>query len=109
LERDLRSDWQFNKSQVRQKVKVGSKLFVHGVDATREAGVAGCGIIRLGAGHVEDELHSRKLVAVLPEWECLGAPPIVAIYRKTRPVVPQVDVFVRALMKAFQRYHVAPD
>jgi LysR family transcriptional regulator for bpeEF and oprC len=105
LERDIRDEWQFVKAQVRQKVKLDTKLLVHGADATREAGVAGCGIIRLGAGHVEDELHARKLVAVLPDWECVGAPPIVAIYRKTRPLVPQVNVFIRHLVEAFQRYN----
>jgi DNA-binding transcriptional LysR family regulator len=104
LERDIRNEWQFAKAQVRQKVKLDSKLFVHGTDATREAGVAGCGIIRLGAGHVEDELRSRKLVAVLPDWECVGSPPIVAIYRKTIPVAAQVNAFVKHLAETFQRY-----
>jgi DNA-binding transcriptional LysR family regulator len=109
LEHDIRSEWQFVKSRARQKVKIRSKLFVHGVEATREAGVAGCGIIRLGAGHIEDELRSGQLVAVLTDWECAGAPPIVAIYRKTIPAVPQINVFVRHLTEAFRRYENLPE
>jgi DNA-binding transcriptional LysR family regulator len=106
LERDVQVEWQFVKSQVRQKVKFVPTLLVHGVDALREACIAGCGIIRLNAWNVEDELHSGKLVRVLPDWECPGAPPMVAIYRKTRPMLPQVSVIVRYLAEAFQRYNL---
>jgi len=67
LERDLQDEWPFVKSQVRQKVKFVSKLLLQGVDALREAGVAGCGIIRLSAWNIEDDLRSRKLVRVLPD------------------------------------------
>jgi LysR family transcriptional regulator, regulator for bpeEF and oprC len=49
LERDLQDEWSFVKSQVRQKVKFVPKLLLQGVDALREAGVAGCGIIVTGA------------------------------------------------------------
>ena len=58
------------------------------------------------AANVEDELRARTLVPVLPEWECSGAPPMVAIYRKTRPVVPQVGAFVRYMAEALRRYEI---
>jgi LysR family transcriptional regulator for bpeEF and oprC len=101
LERDLQVEWQFAKSQARHRVKFVPKLLVQGVDALREAGIAGCGIIRLNAWNIEDELRAGKLVRVLPGWECPGAPPMVAIYRKTRPMQMQVSVMVRYLAEAF--------
>lgn len=105
LEHDVQDEWRFAKSLARQKVKFVPKLLVHGTDALREAGVAGCGIIRPLACHVDDELRAGKLFPVLGDWECVGAPPIVAIYRKTRPVLPQVGVFVQYLVEAFRRYN----
>jgi len=104
LERDIQDEWLFVKSSLRQKIKFVPKLLVHGAEAVREAGLANCGIIRTLAGGVEDELRSRKLVRVLADWECSGAPPYMAIYRKSRPMPPQIDVFVRYLADAFRRY-----
>ena len=80
---------------------------IQGIDGLREAGVAGCGIIRMVGWNVEDELRSRKLVRILSDWECTGTPPTVAIYRKTQPMLPQISVFVRHLADAFQRYNRA--
>jgi len=108
MENDIQDEWQFEKSQMRQKIKIVPKLLVQGTEALREAALSGCGIVRSLACHVEDELHSGKLVHVLPDWRCTGAYPIGAIYRKTRPMLPQVSVFVEHLIKAFQRYNFVP-
>jgi LysR family transcriptional regulator for bpeEF and oprC len=108
MEHDILDEWHFVKSQMRQRIKVAPKLLVHGMEALREAALAGCGIIRPLACHIEDELRRRKLVPVLPDWECTGASPMVAIYRKTQPAIPQVSLFVNHLIKAFQRYNAAP-
>jgi DNA-binding transcriptional LysR family regulator len=108
LERDVQNEWFFSKAGVRRKIKFVPSLLVQGVEALREAGIAGCGIIQSNAYNVDDELRSGKLVQVLPGWESLGAPPVVAIYRKTNPVLTHVSVFVRYLMEAFRRYNVQP-
>ena len=107
LEHDVGDEWEFVKSTERQKIKFPPKLRIQGVDAVCEAGIAGCGVISLLAASIEDELRSRKLVAVLPDWERTGARPIFAIYRKTVPVVPQVNAFVRYLVDAYRRYDLA--
>lgn len=107
LDRDLQNEWQFARSDVRQKMKFTPKLIVQGTEAVREAGVAGCGIIRLGTFAVEDEIRSGKLVPVLTDWDCTGAPPYAAIYRKTRPTRQHVNVFVRHLAQEFQRYSLS--
>ena len=108
LERDVQNEWIFSKAGVRRKIKFVPSLLVQGVEALREAGLAGCGIIQSNAYNVDDELRSGKLVPVLSGWESLGAPPIVAIYRKTNPVLTHVSVFVRYLTDAFKRYNVQP-
>jgi LysR family transcriptional regulator for bpeEF and oprC len=105
LERDIHDEWQFAKSHARQKVRFAPKLMIQGIDGLRDASIAGCGIIRMVAWNVEEEIRSRKLVRILSDWECMGAPPTVAIYRKTRPMLPQVSVIVRHLAEAFQRYN----
>jgi len=106
LERDVHNTWQFARSGARQKIKFFPKLLVHG-DALPAAGLAGCGIIRLLECHVEDELRSGRLVRVLPDWDCVGGPPIVAIYRKAKPTLPRVSAFVRHLAQNFRRYDAA--
>ena len=106
VERDVHNEWKFIKSQVHQKVKFVPKLLVQSNDALREAGLAGCGVIRISAYHAEDELRARSLLPVLPNWECLGSRPIMAIYRKTRPMSPLISLFVRHLESAFKRYNV---
>lgn len=103
LERDVQDEWQFAKSGVRAKIKFAPTLTAHG-EELREAGIAGCGIVRLLACHVEDEIRSGALVQVLPDWECVGALPIVAIYRRTRPMQSPVAAFVGHLAQAFRRY-----
>jgi len=103
LERDVHDEWLFAKPGVREKLKFASKLTAHG-DELREAALAGCGIVRLLACHVDDELRTGALLQVLPDWECLGGLPIVAIYRKTRPRLSPINAFVSHLLRAFERY-----
>jgi len=107
LDRDIVDEWRFARGDERQKFKFIPQLSIQGVDALCEAGLAGCGLIRVLAANVEDELRSGTLVPVLPNWECTGAPPMIAIYRKTRPMIPQVSVFVQHLADALGRHDVA--
>jgi LysR family transcriptional regulator for bpeEF and oprC len=103
LERDVQDEWKFARSGPHEKIKFVPTLTAHG-DELREAALAGCGIVRLLACHVEDEMRSGALVRLLPDWECLGGLPIVAIYRKTRPTLSPLNAFVGHLAQAFQRY-----
>ena len=103
---DVHAEWQFVKRGQRQNIKVAPKLLIHGTDGYREAGAAGCGVIRLLACHIEDELESGKLIPMLADWESAGSPPIVAIYRKTRPMPLQTSVFIQHLVESFKRYNV---
>ena len=105
LERDIHDEWLFTRSHVRQKIRFSPKLMIQGIDGLREASVAGCGIVRMVSWNVEEEIRSYRLVRLLSDWECTGTPSTVAVYRKTRPMLPQVSVIVRHLAEAFQRYN----
>ena len=108
IDRDIQSEWVFSRGTARQKIKVAPKLLAQGTDALREAAVAGCGLVRIPLWTVDDELRNGKLVPVLTDWEdALGMPPMVAVYRKTRTMPPQISIFVRYLVEAFRRYDTA--
>lgn len=104
LDYDTAHEWHFAKAADRQAVRFAPKLRAQGVAAVCEAALAGCGIARILAANIEDELKARSLVPVLTDWECTGVPPMLAVYRKTRPVMPQLVAFVHHLSEAFQRY-----
>jgi DNA-binding transcriptional LysR family regulator len=104
LERDVQDEWQFARLGAREKISIAPTLIAHG-EALREAALAGCGIVRLLACNVEDELSTGALVRALPNWECLGGLPIVAVYRKTRPRLSPIQAFVTHLGQAFRRYN----
>jgi DNA-binding transcriptional LysR family regulator len=102
MERDVQTEWQFAKGDRRERVKFMPTLTAYG-EELREAALAGCGVVRLLECHVQDELRSGALVQLLPDWDCLGGLPIVAIYRKQRPTLSRVSAFVRHLSETFQR------
>ena len=102
MERDVQDEWQFAKGDRRERIKFTPSLTAYG-EELREAALVGCGIVRLLECHVQDEMRSGALVRLLPDWECLGGLPIVAIYRKQRPTLSRVSAFVRHLSETFQR------
>jgi len=106
MERDVQDEWQFAKGDRRERIKFAPSLTAYG-EELREAALAACGIVRLLECHVEDELRSGALVKLLPDWECLGALPIVAIYRKQRPTLSRVNAFVRHLADALRGSHAS--
>jgi DNA-binding transcriptional LysR family regulator len=103
LERDVQDEWQFVKPNKREKIKFTPKLIADG-EALREAALAGCGIIRVLACGIADELQSGALVHLLPDWECLGGLPIVAVYRKTRTTLARINALVKHLAHEFEPY-----
>jgi DNA-binding transcriptional LysR family regulator len=101
MERDVQDEWQFAKGDRRERIKFAPSITAYG-EELREAALASCGIVRLLECHVDDEVRSGALVKLLPDWECLGGLPIVAIYRKQRPTLSRVNAFVRHLAEAFR-------
>jgi LysR family transcriptional regulator for bpeEF and oprC len=108
LDHDVAAEWRFTRGDERYRFRLVPKVKIQGVDALCEAGIAGGGIVRALAAHVDEELRARTLVQLLPDWGCTGTPPMVAIYRKTRPAVPQIGAFVNYLAEALIRYETGP-
>lgn len=104
LERDVQDEWQFVKQSKREKIKFTPKLIADG-EALREAALAGCGVIRVCAWEIADQLRSGVLVQLVPDWECLGGLPIVAIYRKTRPTQSRINALLQHLGKEFRPHN----
>ena len=103
LERDVQDEWQFVKRSKSQKIKFAPKLIADG-EALREAALAGCGVIRVCAWEIDDQLRSGALSQLLPDWDCLGGLPIVAIYRKMRPTQSRINALLQHLTKEFRPY-----
>jgi len=61
LERDVQDEWQFAKQNKREKIKFAPKLIADG-EALREAALAGCGVIRVLAWEIADQLRSGALL-----------------------------------------------
>jgi DNA-binding transcriptional LysR family regulator len=104
LERDVQDEWQFVKQGRREKLKFSAKLIADG-EALREAALAGCGVVRVLAWEIADELQSGALVRLLPDWECIGGLPIVAIYRKTEPTLSRINTLVKHLALEFKPHN----
>lgn len=107
LEHDVAHEWHFAKFHERQRIKFVPKLRIQGADGVCEAGIAGCGIISLMASNIEEELQSKKLIPILKDWERTGTSPVLAIYRKSHPGLPQVTAFIRNLVQYFARYNLS--
>src|SRR5262245_44928495 len=81
VDRDVQDEYRFARAQTRQTIRFVPKLLVNGTEGLREAALAGCGIVRLLACHIDDELRSGALVPILPDWqEGSWTPPIAAYY-----------------------------
>jgi DNA-binding transcriptional LysR family regulator len=103
LERDVQDEWQFVKQDKRERIKVSPRLIADG-EALREAALAGCGVIRVLAWEIADQLRSGALSHLLPDWECLGGLPVVAIYRKTPPTQPRISALLQHLAKELRSH-----
>lgn len=103
LERDVQDEWQFAKQSKREKFKFTPKLIADG-EALREAALAHCGVVRVLAWEIADQLRSGALLQLLPDWECFGGLPIVAIYRKTRSTQSRINALLQHLTKEFRPY-----
>jgi DNA-binding transcriptional LysR family regulator len=103
LERDVQDEWQFVKRNKSERFKFTPKLIADG-EALREAALAGCGVIRVCAWEIDDQLRSGGLSQLLPDWECLGGLPIVAIYRKMRATQSRINTLVQHLTTEFSLY-----
>jgi DNA-binding transcriptional LysR family regulator len=103
LERDVQDEWKFVRRNRTETVRFSPKLVADG-EALREAALAGCGVIRVLAWEIADPLQSGALLQLLPDWECLGGLPIIAIYRKTRSTRARINALLQHLTGEFRAH-----
>jgi len=103
LERDVQDEWQFVRHNKREKIKFTPKLIADG-EALREAALSGCGVVRVLAWEIADQLRSGSLLQLLPDWDCLGGLPIVAIYRKSRPTQSRINAMLQHFTRELRPY-----
>ncbi|MFC5607927.1 LysR substrate-binding domain-containing protein [Variovorax soli] len=81
-------------------VRARPRLVTRSMSALRTAAVAGVGVVQLPAMLVADELHSGRLVRLLPDW----APRrevVHAVFPSRRGLLPAVRALVDHLHEQF--------
>jgi DNA-binding transcriptional LysR family regulator len=74
-------------------VALSPRLAAIDMDVLRAAAVDGLGIAFLPAFHCADDLRTKRLVRVLPDWNAPSVP-VHVVYPSTRHISPKVKTFV---------------
>lgn len=88
-----RTTWTLERDGTSAQVNVPSRLVVNDIDMVKEAAVAGLGIAMLPTSRCIDDLRTKRLHRVLPEWQA-PTTPIHVVYPSTRHLSPKVRVFI---------------
>ncbi len=85
--------WEFRRGTEREVVKVPSALVTNEREGLVAAALSGVGLVRIGFFDPA-LIASGQLKRVLGDWECIGGPPLYALYRKTRPLPGKIAAFL---------------
>lgn len=88
--------WRLVRGDEAAKVTLRPRFVVNDFDLVHGAALDGQGIALLPEERAQDDLNTKKLVRLLPEW-CSPAVPIHAVYPSTRHLSPKVKAFVEHL------------
>ena len=94
------NDWEFNTPQGKRILQVKGNFEANSADAIYHAALAGVGVARLSTYLVAGDLHSGRLVRILPEYTHEKAD-ILAIYPDRRNLSPKVRAFIDYLVECF--------
>ena len=96
-------EWEFERGGERQVVKVPRTLMTDDREGLIAAALAGGGLMRIG---MFDPLliTSGRLRKVLNGWNCAGAPPFYAVYRKTQRLSPRIAAFLEFVSEAMTAF-----
>lgn len=97
-----RSSWKLTRDGRTVSLDIHGKLVVNDFDFLEEAVRAGLGIAMLPVFRCIDDLRTKKLERVLPEW-CTRDVPLHAVYPSTRHLSPKVKALLDHL-----REHMTP-
>lgn len=95
--------WQFRRGTVSESVAVQGWLVSDHRDVVLDAAMAGAGVARLSDLTVCEPLRRGQLVAALPEWELLDAPPVNLLYRPNHRRVARVRLFIDFVTALFRQ------
>jgi DNA-binding transcriptional LysR family regulator len=84
----------------RKDVRVQARLTVNDFEMMVDAAREGAGVAWVPDFRAADEIRTRRLVQVLPEW-CSVDIPVHAVYPSSRHLSPKVVRFIEALQPAF--------
>jgi DNA-binding transcriptional LysR family regulator len=93
-------EWTFVGSDGQYKVKVDGPIQINDGGALVTTAVAGGGIALTSARMVSGELARGELVALLPGFPLLPAPPIYAVYPARDWLAPKTSTFIAFLQEA---------
>lgn len=88
-----RSTWKLTRDGRTVALDVRGKLIVNDFEFLEEAARAGLGIAMLPVFRCIDDLRSKNLIRVLPEW-CTRDVPLHAVYPSTRHLSPKVKALL---------------
>ena len=91
--------WEFERSGERETAKLAHTIVSDEREGLITAALSGTGLMRAGLFDPA-AIATGQLQRVLPEWDCVGAPALYAIYRKTPRPVPKIAAFVEFAARA---------
>ena len=101
--------WSFNKDGVESTVRVSGPLRSNNGELLCRAAVDGLGLIRASELEVPAELHSGKLVQVLPDYEVATNAALWALYPSAKHVLPRMRALLDFLADWFRDARGKPD
>lgn len=93
-------EWAFERPGLRRLIKVPRSLVTDDREGMIDAVLAGGGLMRIGMFDPR-LVSSGRLRRVLSDWECTGAPPIYAFYRKSVRTAPKIVAFLQFVAETF--------
>lgn len=90
---DLAANWKFGRKGVWQSISPQFKLLADNGELLRQACLGGAGVSVFYNFHVQDDLHSGRLIHVLPEFE-LAPRHVFAIIPHKKIIRPQAKAFI---------------
>ncbi|OBU22347.1 LysR family transcriptional regulator [Photobacterium aquimaris] len=87
-------NWAFSRDGVQQSIRVRGNYRIDNAPAVLDAAVSGLGIAYLSTYLMTDEIETKKLIQLLPEWKTTVDLPIYAVYPRRKYLAPKVRCFI---------------
>lgn len=91
--------WEFDRGGERRRIDVPRTLVTDDREGLIAAALASGGLMRIGMFDPA-LIAAGRLRRVLADWDCLGTPPVYALYRRSSRLAPKVTAFLKFLAEA---------